>query len=114
MAQSVQTAKQENGSGEVVESGKSNLSAANKITKIVNDLFLPLLEHGQMKSFTSFEKVKVYDTSIVDFVAAQDPSLVASKDLFLTYLGERYDHWRRLVCPQEGEDAAAGGLASSS
>ena len=107
MAQSVQTAKQESG---VVESGKSNVSAANKITKIVNELFLPLLEHGQMKSFTSFDKVKVDDTSIVDFVAAQDQSLVASKDLFLTYLGERYDHWRRLVS-QDGADAAGGSEA---
>ena len=106
MVQSTQNAKHEQEDETDSESSKNSMSAANKITKIVNELFLPLLQHGQIKSFTSFEKVKVHDTSLIDFVAAQDRSLVVSREHFLMHMGERYDHWRRLMLQEESGLAA--------
>lgn len=73
---------------------KTSNSAATKISHIIDDLFLPMLESTQLKPFTNFTTINVKDFSLIDHIALQDPHLVQSKRVFLSHLGTLYDEWQ--------------------
>lgn len=85
--------RKENKNKKTKENKKSCASAASKISKVINDLFFPMLETGQITKCTVFDPVNVYDMSLIKFVALQNPALVESKYVFMNHIEKMYDMW---------------------
>lgn len=69
------------------------MSAATKISRVIDQLFLTILESPNVKTVTHFDTLNILDTSLVDHIALQDPVLVQSKSNFLAHFEQQYDQW---------------------
>ena len=76
-------------------STKTCNSAASKITKFIDDLFLPMADAPDaiVRPFTTFDAIKIYDTSLIQHIAMQDPGIVSNKDTFIRFISKMYDEW---------------------
>ena len=72
---------------------KTCASAASKISRVIDELFLPMVGSALAKPHTSFTDFEPLDTSLVDFVALQAPALVQSKSVFLAHFDRLYERW---------------------
>jgi len=73
---------------------KNSCSAASKISRLMDEVFLPMLEADSIKPLTLFNQVSVYDCSIIDRIAVENAALVESKLAFLDFLSRKYDEWK--------------------
>lgn len=73
---------------------KTSSSAASKISSVIDDLFLPMLQSTQIRSYTDFTPLHVNDVSMIEYISLQNPGLVESKSIFLQHFGDLYDEWK--------------------
>ena len=72
-------------------SGKSQCNAANKISKVINELFLPFADAKNVPLLTEFDNLTYNDQCVVHYVAEQCPEAVQCKSKFVLYCSNLYD-----------------------
>jgi len=87
----------------VKPSQKNLMSAASKITKVVNDFFLPLTE-GYFPTYTPLTPTPdAEETLILERIWETFPESMRTREQFVAKMGEMYDNNRQPTEPHTGE-----------
>lgn len=80
---------------------KNPMSAANKITKVVTEFFLPLAD-SYIPSYTPLTATPdAEETLLLEKICEMFPEAMATRDHFVHKMGEIYDHCRLTVAAGE-------------